>query len=62
MIEVSNPASGLPSPFVAVFYQASTIAKKDEVPFHGNATQAIFSDVQRCFAKVGEKCVNGINA
>ena len=39
VIHVSNPASGPPSPFVAVFYQALAIAEKDEVLCHGNATQ-----------------------
>ena len=38
-IQVSNPPSSPPRLFVAVFYQASAIAEKDEVSCHGNATQ-----------------------
>ena len=39
VIQVSNPASGPPNPFAAVFYQALAIAEKDEVLCHGNANQ-----------------------
>ena len=39
VIQVSNPASGLPSPFAAVCYQASAVAEKDKVSCHWNATQ-----------------------
>ena len=64
VIQVSNPASGPPSPFVAVFYQASAIAEKAEVSCHGNAIQnsktyfRTFKDVSQ---KAREKCVNGLN-
>ena len=37
--KVSNPANGHPSLFAAVFYQASAIAEKNKVSYHGNATQ-----------------------
>ena len=39
VINVSNPASGPPSPFFVVFYQASVIAEKDKISCHGNSTQ-----------------------
>ena len=38
VIQVSNQASSLLSHFVAVFYQASAIAEKDEVSCHGNVS------------------------
>ena len=65
VIKVSNPASDPPSPFVAVFYQASAIAEEDEVSCHGNATQnskPCFWTSKDVFQKAREKCVNGLNA
>ena len=64
IINVSNPASGPLSPFVAVFYQASAIAEKDEVSCHGNATQnskPCFWTSKDVLQKAREKCVNGLN-
>ena len=64
-IQVSNPASSPPSLFVAVFYQASAIAEKDEVPCYGNATQnskPYFRTSKDVLQKTREKCVNGLNA
>ena len=65
LIQVSNPASSPPSLFVAVFYQASVIAEKDEVSCHGNTTQnskPYFRTSKDVFQKTSEKCVNGLNA
>ena len=56
-IQVSNPASSHPSLFVAVFYQASAIAEKDEVSCHGNATQNSKSYFQKMFCKKLEENV-----
>ena len=64
-IQVSNPVSGLPSFFVAVFYQASSIAEKDEVSCHGNATQnskPYLRTSKDVLQNVREKFVNGLNA
>ena len=60
-IQVSNPASSPPIFFVAVVYQASAIAEKDEVSCHGNATQNSRTS-KDVLQKVREKCVNGLNA
>ena len=38
-IQVLNPVSGPPSPFVTVFYLASAIAEKDEISCHENTTK-----------------------
>ena len=64
-IQVSNPASNPPSLFVEVFYQASAIAEKDEVPCYGNATQnskPYFRTSKDVLQKTREKYVNGLNA
>ena len=64
VIKLSNAASGPPSPFVAVSYQALAIAEKDEVSCHGNATQnskPYFWKSKNVFQKAREKCVNGLN-
>ena len=65
VIQVSNPASGPPSPFVTVFYLTSAIAKKDEVSCHGNAyknSKPYFQTSKDVWQKAREKCVNGLNA
>ena len=65
VIQISNPASGPPSPFVTVFYLASAIAEKDEVSCHGNTTKnskPYFQTSKVVSQKAGEKCVNGLNA
>ena len=64
-IQVSYPASSPPSLFVAVFYQASAIAEKEEVSCNGNGTQnskPYFRTSKDIFQKAREKCVNGLNA
>ena len=65
VIEVSNLVSNLPSSFVAVFYQVSKIAKKDEVSCYGNATQnskPYFLTSKDVFQKAREKCVNELKS
>ena len=65
IIQVSNPASDSPSLFVAVFYQASAIAEKDEASCHRNATQnskPYFRTSKDVLQKAREKCVNMLNA
>ena len=64
-MQVSNPVSGSPSPFVAVFYQASAIAAKDEVSCHGKANQNCkpdFRTSKEVLQKAREKCLNGLDA
>ena len=63
-IQVSNLASSPPSLFVAVLYQASAIAEKDDVSCHGNATQnskPYFRTSKDVLQKTREKCVTGLN-
>ena len=65
VIQVSNPESGPPSPFVAVFYQASAIAEKDEVSCHGDATRnskPCIRTPKYVLQKATENCVNWLNA
>ena len=64
-IQISNPASNPASLFVAVFYQASAIAEKDEVSCHGDATRnskPCIRTPKYVLQKATEKCVNWLNA
>ena len=63
-LPVSNSASGPPSPFVAVFYQASAIAEKDKLSCHRYTTQnskLCFWTSKDVLQKARGKCVNGLN-
>ena len=64
VIKVSNAASGPPSPFAAVFYQALAIAEKDEVSCHGIATRnskPYFRTSKDVLQKARKRCVYELN-